>query len=192
MQISVHLEVAIQKRTMLQPSIYQELLGPAYGQLGPFLQQVHGQEQQVRARGVVTVVHGKGILVRFSNWMANVPPAKENTHLKLEIQRSGNRETWIRNFEGKMLATDQWAEDGLFIETSGPFKLGMRLRFEEGILRFESVYTKFLGVKVPRKMGVNVLAQVREHAQGWDVSVETRTAMMGLLFSYKGTMELEP
>jgi hypothetical protein len=177
---------------MSQPSIYQELLGPAYGQLGPFLQQVHGQAATVRARGKVTVVHGKGFFVRLSNKMAKVPPPKEDVHLLLEIRRAGNRETWVRDFEGKILSTDQWAEDGLFIETSGPFKLGMRLHLAEGILRFESVYTKFMGMKLPRRMGVDVLAQVREHAQGWDISVETRTALLGLLFSYKGTMELAP
>jgi hypothetical protein len=175
---------------MTSGSIYQELLGPAYTQLGPVLQHVHGPAPLVQARGVVTVEHGKGLLVRLANKMAKVPPAKENVSMTLVIHRTADRETWTRDFEGKILVTEQWAEKGLFMESAGGIKMGMRLHWEAGILRFESVYTKVAGIRLPKAMGVQVHAQVEEAGKGWNVVVETRSAMLGLLFRYSGRIEV--
>ncbi len=176
---------------MAEISIYQKLLGADFEQLSPALQVVHGRETPVHARGQVSVTYGRGPLVRLCNRMMHVPPASENVMLKLKIQRSGAQETWIRDFGGKPLATQQWAENGLFIEAVGGVEMAMRLRVSDGILRFEPAFTRFKGMKIPRFIGVTVYAEVRGHENGWQILVETRSPILGLLFRYTGLIKLE-
>ena len=47
------------------PSIYQQLLGSEFENLGPILRLVHGSDSLVKARGQVSVVYGKGGIVRL-------------------------------------------------------------------------------------------------------------------------------
>lgn len=172
-------------------SIYQQLLGPDFERLGPNLRRVHGSQSLVHARGTVAVVHGKGMLVRFSNWVMKVPPAAEEVALRLEIQRTPEQETWIRDFGGQKLITRQWVEKDLLIEAVGVVEMALRLRVSEGILRFEPVFTKIIGIKIPQAIGITVHAQVEEQAKGWTILVETRSALLGLLFRYRGLITLD-
>ena len=177
---------------MEEISIYQKLLGADFEQLSPALQVVHGRATPVHARGQVSVTYGRGPLVRLCNRMMQVPPASENVMLKLEIQRTAAQETWIRDFGGKPLVTQQWAENGLFIEAVGGVEMAMRLRVSDGLLSFEPVFTRFKGMKIPRFIGITVYAEVRDHAGGWQILVETRSSVLGLLFRYTGLIKLEP
>jgi hypothetical protein len=173
------------------PSIYQQLLGSEFENLGPILRLVHGSDAQVNASGQVSVVYGRGGIVRLLNRLMKVPPAHPSVHLRLEIQRNSERETWIRDFGGKPLVTEQWAEGGLFIEAVGGVKMAMRLRVADGFLHFDPVHTKAMGIKVPKWMQISVIAHVRERENGWEIFVETRSAILGLLFQYSGFIALE-
>jgi hypothetical protein len=173
------------------PSIYQQLLGSEFENLGPILRLVHGSDSLVKARGQVSVVYGKGGIVRLLNRLMKVPPAHPSVDLRLEIQRNAERETWIRDFGGKPIVTEQWAENGLFIEAVGGVKMAMRLRVADGTLHFDPVHTKALGMKVPKWMQIAVAAHVQERDGGWEIFVETRSAILGLLFQYSGFIELE-
>ncbi len=173
------------------PSIYQQLLGSEFENLGPILRLVHGSDSLVKARGQVSVVYGKGVIVRLLNRIMKVPPANPSVHLRLEIQRNADKETWKRDFGGKPLVTQQWAEGGLFIEAVGGVKMAMRLRVADGFLHFDPVHTKAMGIRVPKWMQISVIAHVREREHGWEIFVETRSAILGLLFRYSGLIELD-
>ncbi|HEX2900057.1 MAG TPA: DUF4166 domain-containing protein [Bacteroidia bacterium] len=173
------------------PSIYQQLLAADFERLGPILRHVHGPSPSVHARGRVSVAYGRGWTVRLLNRLMKVPPASEDVDLQLEIRRSANRETWIRSFAGKPLVTTQWAEDGLFVEAVGGVKMSMRLRIADGILHFDPVHTRAMGIKVPKWLQITVAANVREQEDGWRIFVETRSAVLGLLFRYSGFIRLE-
>ena len=173
------------------PSIYQQLLGSEFEKLGTTLRYVHGSAVIVKAKGQVSVVYGKGWLVRLLNRIMKVPPANPSVRLRLEIQRKTDRETWIRDFGGKLLITHHWAEDGLFIEAVGGVKMAMRLRVADGFLHFDPVHTRAMGIRVPKWMQISVIAHVHEQEDGWEIFVETRSAILGLLFRYSGLIELE-
>ena len=167
-----------------------ELLGADFDRLGPLLQIAHGPDASVHARGQVAVTHGQGRLVRILNRLNGVPAAGPNVPLKLEIQRTSTDEVWIRDFGNQRLTTRQWAQNGLFVEAAGPVRLEMRLRLEDDYLLFEPVNARFLGIKMPARVGVSVFAKVREMGNGWEVFVETRSAILGLLFRYEGHIEI--
>jgi hypothetical protein len=182
---------SVRNLTLGPPSIYQQLLGADFQKLGPILQRVHGPETRVLAIGKVSVVYGRGWIVLLLNKLMKVPPANPGVQLRLEIQRNADSETWIRDFGGKPLITQQWAEDELFIEAVGGVKMAMRLRVAEGFLHFDPVHTKAMGIKVPKWMQISVAANVRERENGWEIFVETRSALLGLLFQYSGFIALE-
>lgn len=172
-------------------SIYQKLLGADFERLGPILRRVHGVESGLRAAGRVTVTHGSGRLVGLLNRLMHVPPAGEGVPLRLLIERTPERERWVRDFEGKPLVTQQWAADGLFVEAVGAIHMAMRLVLHGDILCFEPVRTTCWGILVPRWVRVNVRAEVKEMAHGWQILVETNSGLLGLMFRYEGLIALE-
>ena len=174
-------------------SAYQVLLGAAFAELPPLLRQVHGSAPRVQARGWMRVRHGRGWLVRLVNAASGVPRAAERVPLHLEIRRSGEEEQWLRTFGEKLLQSRQWAANGLFQEQSGPVRLAMRLWVEEGALCFASQRSWMLGLPLPRWAGLQVNARATAHADGksWEVWVESRSGMLGMLFEYTGNIELE-
>jgi hypothetical protein len=159
--------------------------------LEPALQHVHGPAPTVHATGTVAVTYGKGPLVYLLNRLMDVPRASTATPLRLEIQRSPTRETWIRDFAGKPLRTTQWVENGLFIEAVGRTEMAMRLHFTNGILRFDPVFARFMGIKIPSWIAVSVRAEAQAQAHGWKILVETKSSLLGLLFRYDGMIYLQ-
>jgi hypothetical protein len=176
---------------MAATSIYMQLLGQDFALLEPTLQLVHGPAPRVHASGVVAVTYGTGPIVRLLNRIMDVPRASAATPLRLAIQRSPTRETWIRDFAGKPLRTTQWADNGLFIEAVGRTEMAMRLHIADGILRFDPVFTRFMGIKIPSWIAVSVRAEVMAQAQGWKILVETKSPILGLLFRYDGMIYLQ-
>lgn len=172
-------------------SIYQQLLGLEFALLAPVLQHVHGPIPHVQARGAVTVTHGRGWMVKLLNRLSQVPPPASEVPLRLEIRRQADRETWIRHFGEKKLVTEQWIEGDHFMEKSGKVVLAMRLRMDGRCLYFHPVHARVVGIKVPRWMGITVHACVEGLEDGWKVSVETRSGLLGLMFRYAGKIELE-
>ncbi len=168
-----------------------QLLGADFALLEPTLQFVHGPAPSVHASGTVAVTYGKGPIVQVLNRLMDVPRVSAATPLRLEIQRSPTRETWIRDFAGKPLRTSQWAENGLFIEAVGHTEMAMRLHFAGGILRFDPVFTRFRGIKIPSWIAVSVRAEVRAQDGGWKILVETKSSILGLLFRYDGMIYLQ-
>jgi Domain of unknown function (DUF4166) len=171
-------------------SIYQRLLGADFERLGPILRRVHGPESEISAAGRVTVTHGRSRIVRLLNRLMHVPPAGVGVPLRLTIERSQERERWVRDFGGKPLVTEQWAREGLFVEGVGRIHMAMRLVVRDGILYFEPVRTTCFGITVPRWLRVNVRAEVEEQQAGWRILVETNSGIWGLMFRYEGLIAL--
>jgi Domain of unknown function (DUF4166) len=172
-------------------SIYQRLLGADFERLGPILQEVHGAVPNLRAHGRVTVTHGGGRLVRLLNRLMHVPPPGVNVDLRLQVARTHDREHWVRDFGGKPLVTEQWAQNGFFIEAVGPIHMAMRLRVQGSMLCFDPVRTTCWGIPVPGWLRVKVRAEVHERGEGWHILVETNSGLLGLMFRYEGLIALE-
>lgn len=175
------------------PSAYQRVLGESFEALSPVLQEVHGQAARVQGSGWMRVRHGKGWFIRLLNALSGVPRAVEQVPLKLDIQRHGEREDWYRAFGKKLLTSHQWVAGGLLMERSGPVRLGMRLWVEHGALCFHSERSWMLGLPMPRWAGLQVRARATADSggKGWEVWVESRSPLLGLLFEYTGNIELE-
>lgn len=172
-------------------STYQRLLGEAFAELSPVLQAVHGPATEVRAQGWMRVRHGRSWLIRLVNALTGVPGATEGVRLQLAIHRTGGQETWERRFGRRMLRTRQWAGEGWLFERSGPLLLSMRVQVEEGALVFLPGRAWLLGLRMPRWCSVLVSARATANGAGWDVWVESRSPLLGMMFEYTGHIEWE-
>jgi hypothetical protein len=171
-------------------SVYQKVLGTGFTELSPVLQEVHGAIVYLQASGSINVVYGKGWLIRLLNRISKMPPEGKDMKLRLEIKRFEDHEIWNRIFNERIFSTDQYAKNGLMLERSGWIGLGFELSTKNGALYFQQKFTKFAGIRVPGIIGLKSIASCIEEKDGWKVSVEVRSPIVGLVLKYNGSVQV--
>lgn len=172
-------------------SVYQKVLGNEFNNLSPVLKFAHGSIDKLKGIGIIDVEYGKNKLIRVLNKISNMPPEGKNLKLVLEINRIEHKETWKRNFNGKIFSTDQFKKKGLMYERSGLMTLVFMVFVKDGSLYFEQTLTKFASIPLPKFMGVHTTASSIEEDDGWRVSVEVISPLFGLMLKYTGLVQLE-
>lgn len=170
----------------------------------PFLHRLLGEEAGRLATGVLVAhtpgVEGAGILrvecdrgpiVKvLARWL-NLPPACASVSVAVAVRGDGQRQTWTRRFGESTTRTEQWIENGLLIESTGPARIGMRLTIEGDRLVYRSERVWFGPFRLPAWLGPQVLAEICGTDEGWSVQVTVRHAFFGLICRYSGNMEAE-
>jgi hypothetical protein len=184
----------MQDRVSPMTALYQQLLGPAWGELSPAVQRLHA-EQEV-ARGTFRVQRGVWWLARALGALMRMPAAAEAVAVTLRIERRGMRENWRRVFGAHPLASRQWAQRGVLVEALGPVQCRFRLVSTGGALGFEQVGAAFgigwLAFPLPRFLAPQVhgRASVDEGTgEGHDtvhVVVTISAPGLGLIVGYDG------
>lgn len=122
-------------------SIYADLLGSDWKTLPEPIRRLHvtGGEGNLR-------IDRKG-LVRFLPFL---PPAGEKISIQLRIIRTGDKEKWIRTFDGVHVVNSvQRTERGAILERFGPLQITTTLEASSDALRYHLTGARFLGMKIP-------------------------------------------
>ena len=77
---------------------------------------------------MLRVTRGRGLLHRLLGWLASFPAAGDAVTIDLAVHVEGERERWVRHFDGKRLESDQWQEGELCAERSGGSTFATNLR----------------------------------------------------------------
>lgn len=168
------------------PALYRRLLGDAFDSLPPTLRDFHDVEQERHFRAVFRITRGRGPLRGLLCRLGRLPPAGEQVPLRLRVVPEGNRERWVRDFDGHRLESVQWTAGGLLIEALGPLRLAFRVTVDGPALRLETVQAWVLGVNwplwlAPRGTGVEVGRE-----DGCDIVARAEAPLLGLLVQYEG------
>lgn len=124
-------------------SLYREVLGASWDDLGEGLRRLHAGGRVVVAEGAGRIEVGETAALRLLGRLLGFPPAAEAAPIRLEIVPAPGGERWVRHFAG--VRVESWEESckrragDLLAETFRGVELRFRLRVEGAGLRFEQV-----------------------------------------------------
>lgn len=145
------------------PSIYAQVLGPAFTNLAPALKQLHRSDQR-QFSGVLTVRTGSHPLARLSLWLSRLPRAQVEAPCDLCLVPTRRGELWQRDIGKWNLVTHQRCAsreerlNGGIRERFGAITLALHLRVKSRSLHIRSIKTRILGIPLPGWLGIAVVA----------------------------------
>ncbi len=179
--------------------LYELLLGESWGLLPEVLRRVHGRDTQVVAVGEMDVTLGRSMGAGLIRRALRMPTTEGRMPVELRVTRSGQREHWDRRIGPWRLRTEQWAEDGLIIESYGPLLFPMVAAADEDALTLSSA-KMMLSVRgrrflAPSCLSIRTSGVERQVGAGpGELSVNVRIEMPWgqLLVGYHGTLRVIP
>lgn len=176
---------------MAPPSLYRRLLGPRFDALPARLRRFHEAEGGGRARGTFRVSRGSGWLRNAIATLMGMPRAGVEVPVRLRVVPEGDRERWIRDFDGHPIETVEWSRGEILMERSGPVCFSCALVLDGSRLRYEFRRAWFAGIPIPRRLSPDVESYVDAGEAGWHVVVRVRVPLLGELVGYEGWVEPE-
>ncbi|WP_028447794.1 DUF4166 domain-containing protein [Chitinimonas koreensis] len=143
--------------------LYFRLLGDDFGRLDPLLQRFHSTPG-LAWRGETRVAWGEQPLLRTLLRLGRLPREGEAQPVEVVLAEQGGGECWQRNFAGRRMHSHQHADAAGLVESFGPWSLRLDNQVEAGTLHQISRTTRCLGLPLPARLGLRVLA--REWAVG--------------------------
>ena len=166
-------------------TLYQRVLADDFSRLPRVLRDFHSRAHGAEARGWVRVKHGRGILRRILARALRLPPVGERVEVALQVKTSGDRETWIRGFNGQRVTTTQWQEDQYLIEKAGPLRFVFRVEADSKELRFHFRHNRIGSMKLPFPL-LCVNARACSTGEKWNIEVTISAPLLGMLAEYSG------
>ena len=123
--------------------------------------------------------------------LLGLPAAGQNVSVRVEVKVEGDRERWVRQFEGRRVETVQWLHGGLLMESFGATTFASSLTIEGPCLRYEFRRAWFAGIPLPRRLAPVVDGRVYAGDGGWRVAVRISAPLLGELVRYEGWVEPE-
>jgi len=180
-------------KTMLteapRPPLFQTVLGDAWDRLAPEARELHAVQDIERFSGQARVTRGKPLPARMIAALFRFPPEADGVPVTVTKTRTGEGETWERNFGGRVFRSylSQSPLPGRFRERFGPLTFEMDLPVSgEGML-FPVKRGWLLGIPMPRFLLPS--SDSREYVEGgrfhFDVGLGAPLGM-GLIVRYRG------
>jgi hypothetical protein len=138
----------LDRRVMVPRSLYRRILGARFDELPEVLRRFHGTPGGGRARGTLQVKRAGGPLRNGLASLLGLPRTGTDVSVRLEVEIEGDRERWVRNFQGQRLETVQWARGDLLMESYGPTTFSSALVVEGSCLCYE--FRRASSVRPPR------------------------------------------
>jgi hypothetical protein len=170
------------------PSLYHRVLGAQFESLPIVLQRFHDAPGGGRARGEFQVERTSGWLRRGLASVLRMPKEAMHVPVSLEVKIEGDRERWVRHFDGRRMETVQWASAGLLMESFAHTMFSSKLVVDGSWLRHEFQRAWLFGVPLPRFLSPYVEGTVNAGEDGWQVEVRISAPFLGELVHYGGWM----
>jgi hypothetical protein len=168
------------------PTLYRRLLAERFEMLPDVLRDFHGLPSGGVARGVLCVTRGKGRLCSALADRMRLPPHGARVAVRLRVVVEGERERWVREFDGILFQTVQWVHAGLLIETAGPLRFGFQVVASPEGLGFEQKRGWLYGLPLPRALTPQIWAEATAGEASWTIDVRVTVPFVGLLARYYG------
>jgi hypothetical protein len=171
-------------------TLYEEALGPAYGQLARPIQELHGFSSAAHYEGRAEVTGAANALAAPIARLFGFPRSGQDLPLAVTLSRQDGVETWRRDFAGQILVSTQALGEGryagLVVERFGPTAFGMAVTEDDGRLQLILRRWDLFGLPMPRFLLPRVTAG--EHADDgqFHFHVEIALPLLGRLVRYEG------
>jgi hypothetical protein len=153
----------------LDGSVYRAVLGPAFAQLHPFVQQAH--LAPLVATGTLDVERGRHWTTPILAHLMSLPRAGTAQPVRLDVFAAGDGMRWRRRIGRVPLQTTQQHQDGRLVERHGLGRIVFSLEARGGALLYHQVAMHVGGLPVPDRVAPQVTAIVAPDVEGWTVNV---------------------
>lgn len=169
-------------------SLFQHILGAAFGELPPQVQRIHDARPRKVYTGRCAVERGDGLLVRLMARLARLPATGTQIPVTVTIEGGAGRESWRRRFGSHAMDSVLWQRAGLLHERLGAVTLRFVLLATEGEIQWQLRGARLLVLPLPRAWFQRCTARefIEDQRYGFEVNVELRG--IGLLVRYRGWM----
>jgi uncharacterized protein YbjT (DUF2867 family) len=170
--------------------LYERSLDEAWQALPEPIRNLHDNVGQRVVEGRATVERGRGMLARLIGFVMRFPPEGRDVPLTVTFTVAGGRETWRRDFAGRVFQSTQEAGRGRFehliCERFGPITIGLALVIEGDRLYNVVRGWSFFGIPLPRWLAPS--GEVYESAGDgrFNFDVEIAHRFIGRLVRYRG------
>jgi hypothetical protein len=168
------------------PSLYAQILGPAFERLPQALQGIHDPRKLKQYAGRCHISRGKGWIVQAIARLAKLPESHDDIPVTVAIEADGARETWTRRFGTHQMRSTMRRRGKSLEERLGPTTLTFDLSAEgESIVwTLQRARLLFLPLPVAWFAGTTAVETITHGRYSFDV----RAAMggIGLLIHYNG------
>ena len=172
---------------MTAASLYRRLLGPDFDRLPSALRRFHDAPDGGSAVGVVRVQRSAQRVARAVAGALRLPPEGNHVNVTLRVTvTEDGRECWERSFAAVSLRTTQRVDRGRLVERAGAATFAFDVSADERGMRFRTARFSWLGIPIPRRLAIQVDADVLGFEAYWDVRVVVRAARTGVIASYEG------
>lgn len=120
----------------------------------------------------------------------NFPPPGQNVEVRLDVRDVAGGTEWCRRFGGRRVRTVQRLINEHMVECRGPGRLWFRVHATPNEIKYESVRFSVFGIVFPRWMMPRATGRVTPTDTGWQVEIEVRAPIVGLLTGYEAVIEL--
>jgi len=176
--------------------LYKKLLGAKFEQLPEQLQLLHDLTTPQMWRGTAQVRRGTGLLSRMIAILLGLPKQADKTPVTVTLTPQNGRESWVRNFDGKVFSSDQFTRagryQGLLLERFGLMTLALAPVVKNQRLHLVPRHWSLMGIPLPKAM-LPTGDTFEEQKDGMlRFNVEMNAPLVGLIVSYKGWLKQAP
>ena len=121
-------------------SLFERVLGSAFGQLSPALQRCHQPGTRLRLAGQASVQRGAGRMARLVCDCMGFPAAGDAVPVQVHMVAQQQGEHWQRIFGRQQFASrllqERGAQPGMLVEQFGPLRVQIALTVVNGALHW--------------------------------------------------------
>lgn len=187
------LKVGFGRREVALVPVFQTALGDGFAELAPALRDLHLVQHHRRWKGRAQITCGRGLLARLLCRIVGFPPAGQDVVVKVSMQRVGQVEHWVRNFDGKRFRSALSVTDvntGAVWERFGPFQFEIGLKASGQRLEYPVRRARLFGMPWPMALTPKSDTFEGQDEMGratFDVAISL--PIVGRLIHYQGWLE---
>lgn len=170
---------------------YPQVLGPVFQDLPPLLQKLHRPGTRAVWRGRADVTRSRNPLAGLVAALFRFPKAGLDRPVEVTFTTDPQgRETWTRRFAARRMWSRQEAgrgrDEGLILESFGPFRFGLALDWDESRLRLVPRLWRLGPVPLPGWLMPQGPAWEEEIEGRFHFHVEISLPLIGPVVRYQG------
>lgn len=168
------------------PSLYQQLLGPAFDRLAGPMRDIHDRRARKRYTGLCRVLSGEGWMAAAMARAASLPTVQGESSVSVLIERDAQRESWTRKFGSHTMRSTLQASGGLLEERLGLVTLSFELRADDAAIEWVVKRARVLFVPLPAKWFAECTARESVVDGRYRFDVRADFPGVGLIGYYQG------
>lgn len=175
---------------MAPDALFPALLGNAWMKLPEAVRRMHGDAPEVRARGEADVGGATNPLAHTARRMLGLPCPGSGQALRFSIERSADRETWTRSFNGHPMRSVLTQSGTRLRERLGPVTFLFELRANGDAIDWQLRGARFIGVPLPRCLCGDVISRSSSAHGRYAFEVDVHLPIVRHLVAYRGWLEI--